>query len=118
MIDTHGMICDFGRHKGTPYTRMPVNYLLWMVNGNHSRAEIAQAELYRRGTTVPELDISGHAIDRASLRCRRTWHETRGDDEGLHAWLCRLSKEALAQAKPDEEGRCFYLGLKLVFETV
>ena len=75
-INTHGMICDFGRHKGTPYTRIPVSYLLWMVGAGHSRADVAQAELDRRGTTVPELDISGHAIDRASLVCRRTWHQT------------------------------------------
>ena len=115
-INTHGMICDFGKHSGTPYTRLPVSYLRWMVNVRHSRADIAQAELDRRGTTVPDLDISGHAIDTASLRVRRTWHETRRKDEGLHSWLCRVSAEALAAAEPDEDGRCYHLGMKLVFE--
>lgn len=116
-INTHGMICDFGRHKGTPYTRLPVSYLRWMVNESHSRADIAKAELDRRGTVLPELDISGHAIDRASLRCRKIWHETRGRDEGLHAWLCRVASEALGEQDPDDDGRVFYLNMKLVFET-
>ena len=116
-INTHGMVCDFGRHKGTPYTRLPVSYLTWMVNISHSRADVAQAELDRRGTVVPELDVSGHAIDRASLNCRKIWHNTSRKDEGLHAWLCRISQEALELSPPNEDGQCFYLGLKLCFEV-
>ena len=115
-INTHGMICDFGRHQGTPYTRLPVSYLKWMVGARHSRADVAEAELDRRGTTTPVLDISGHAIDRASLSCRKIWHETRSKDEGLHSWLCRMASEALAEGAPDEDGRCFYNGMKMVFE--
>jgi hypothetical protein len=114
-INTHNMVCDFGRHKGVLYTRMPISYLRWMVNSNHSRKEIAEAELERRGTTMPEMEISGHAIDRASLCCRKIWHENREKDEGLHAWLLRIGKEALSKGI-DNDGRCFYKGLKIVFE--
>lgn len=114
-INTHNLKCDFGRHSGTLYTRMPVSYLRWMVNADHSRKEIAESELERRGTTMPEMEISGHAIDRASLCCRRTWHETREKDEGLHAWLLRIGKEALVKGM-DDDGRCFHMGMKIVFE--
>lgn len=115
-INTHNLICDFGRHKGTTYTQLPVSYLKWMVNSNHSRLEIAQAELKRRGTVTPDIDISGHAIDRASLNCRKIWHETRAKDEGLHAWLVRIAKEALELKNMDAKGRYLHNNLKLVFE--
>lgn len=114
-IDTHGLVCDFGKHNGTPYTRLPVSYLFWMVNCNHSRKEIAQAELDRRGTVLPDVDVSGHAIDRASLNCRKTWHETKQEGEGIYSWLCRVSKEALDNADVDDKGRYHHLGMKFAF---
>lgn len=114
-INTHGLVCDFGKHKGLLYTRVPVGYLHWMVGNNHPKAEIASAELKRRGSVLPTLDISGHAIDRASLHCRKYWHQTRGENEGLHAWLCRISKEALANT-PDPKGRYRYGDVLLAFE--
>lgn len=114
-INTHNMVVDFGKHKGALYTRLPVGYLTWMVNERHSRADIAAAELKRRGTTLPDLDISAHAIDRASLHCRKIWHENRGDDEGLHAWLHRMAVEAL-KTEPDEKGRYHHLGIRWCFE--
>ena len=66
-INTHGMVMPIGRHAGTPITRLPVSYLLWMDQSAHSMANVARAELKRRGTTRPTLDVSNHAIDRASL---------------------------------------------------
>lgn len=116
IINTHNLICDFGKHKGEPYTRLPVNYLTWMVNSNHTRADIADAELKRRGTVMPTLDISGHAIDRASLNCRKIWHETREKEEGLHAWLQRICKEALEKKEINEKGRYSWGDVQLVFE--
>lgn len=115
-MNTHGLVCDFGRHRGTPYTRLPVSYLKWMVNSNHSRAEIAAAELARRGTVTPDLDVSGHAVDRASLFGLDVWVATRQEGEGLHAWLCRLAAEALAEGDADGQGRLRHRGLKFVFE--
>lgn len=115
-INTHGVICDFGRHKGEPYTRIPVQYLKWMVGSNHSKADIAEAELERRGTTIPDLDISGHAIDSASLRCRKIWHETSREEEGLHSWLCRVAREALDNDVKNSRGRYVHLGIQFAFE--
>ena len=58
--------------------------------------ETAESELKRRGTTLShEIEISGHAIDRASLSCRKTWHETGNKGEGIYSWLHRVANEAI-----------------------
>lgn len=108
----------FGRHKGLPITRVPVSYLKWMVNVGHDLAKPAREEMERRGTVTPDLEVSGHAIDRASLLCRRTWHETSNEGEGLNAWLVRMAGEALAKGEPHatQEGRYRYRGLSFRFE--
>ena len=113
-------IMDFGRHVGHPITRVPVSYLKWMVNDKHPKAALAQAELDRRGTTTPEIDISGHAIDRASLRIRKEWHQDAKPEEGLHSWLARRGIEAYEKAKLAGEvgatGRQAHAGVVWVFE--
>lgn len=103
-MNTHELVCDFGRHAGEPYTRLPVSYLRWMVNARHSRADIAEAELKRRGTVTPDIDITGHAIDRASQRCLDLWQKSRQGPEGLHAWLHRMAVAAL-EKPADVNGR-------------
>jgi len=116
-INTHNLRVDFGeKHRGKRYTRLPVSYLKWMVRCNHTRKPIAEAELQRRGTTTPDMDISGHAIDRISLVCLKKWQETSNKDEGLNSWIVRMCKEALSKSTPDDEGRIHYNGMRLVFE--
>lgn len=115
-MNTHGVRMVNGRHKGELMTRVPVSYLRWMANTNHEQAELAKAELDRRGAVLPEVEISNHAIDRASLRCRRIWHEDRTKNEGLHSWLVRVSMEALAGTGSGGDEICFYKGMKMVFE--
>lgn len=106
-----------GRHEGERITRVPVAYLKWMVNVKHSYAAHAEAELKRRGTVTPELEVSGHAIDRASLTCLSRWRETRNDGEGLHAWLCRMAAEALQCGTPHKNpGRYAWKGVSFRFE--
>ena len=115
-INTHGMLVDFGRHKGTLYTRTPFQYLLWMVQISHSRMDVAQAELDRRGATMPELSLSAHAVDRASLRLRKKWHKTAdSENEGLYSWLTRYTATALKDGEPDEEGVVIFDGIRFVF---
>lgn len=114
-IDTHGIRMSNGKHKGERVTRLPVSYLKWMVRERHSMADIAAAELARRNTTTPDIEISGHAIDSASLRIRKIWHENRGENEGLHAWLCRVGAEALEHGERRED-KLVHAGVKWVFE--
>lgn len=48
MYDENNPICDFGLHKGEPYTRLPASFLTWMVGINHQKAQYASDELKRR----------------------------------------------------------------------
>lgn len=111
----HEHVLDFGKHKGTRLVRVPAGYLLWLANTESDKAAMAQAELDRRGTTRPDFDISGHAIDRASQSCLSLWQETRHGNEGLHAWLCRLGAGAV-KLEPDEQGRVSYAGILWGFD--
>lgn len=112
----HGVTLGFGKHKGELITRAPASYLKWMVNTQTPQADVAAAELKRRGHVEPAIEISGHAIDRASLKCRKTWHQTRREGEGIHAWLVRVAQEALASVSVDKAGRYHHLGMMMVFE--
>ena len=98
-INTHNLIINFGKHKGAQWTRLPVSYLRWLANEcNGEKKDTALAELYRRGTTMPTtLELSGHAIDRAS-QITKQW-----DKIGVHSWLLRIADEALAKANGKEE---------------
>lgn len=115
-INTHNLKVDFGRHKGELYTRLPVGYLLWMVNSNHSRKDIAQAELKRRGTTFPIMDVSGHAMDRASQYALETWKSTAQKNEGLHSWLHRMCIEAMKRNPDVADQKYPYKGLVFIIE--
>lgn len=119
-INTHGVTIEFGKHKGELYTRVPVSYLRWMLNQETINPEwkaLAKAEFERRGDTMPTVELTGHAIDNASLRVRNIWHETKRDkEEGLYTWLMRITLEALEKGERLETGKIKYLGMKLVVE--
>lgn len=114
-IETAGLICGFGRHKGTLYTRLPISYLKWMVQVNHDRKDIAEAELDRRGTTTPTLEISFHAIDRASTRKLKIWEKTRKNGEGIASWLIRVAEEAYEKKSLNKRRQYKYMGMRFVF---
>jgi len=132
-ISTHHIVLDFGKHAGTLLTRVPVSYLRWMANQQelppYTSANgpvfqwrtFAKAELARRGTTIPKIEISGHAIDSASLRCRKIWHETAlSAEEGLHSWLQRVTLEAIERGHIEgdaDSGAYFHIGIKFVVEA-
>lgn len=113
--NTHGYRMANGKHRGELITRVPVSYLKWMVRERHSEAAYAAAELDRRGTVTPDIEISGHAIDSASLRCRKIWHETRNEGEGLHAWLCRMAATALESGEAHGD-KILFNGMLFAFE--
>lgn len=113
-INTHNLRVEFGKHKGELWTRVPVNYLKWLVNIGSKHSNIAQAELDRRGTVTPDMDISGHAIDRASLDCWDIYRKTRNEREGLNAWLHRMATEA-RKGERDRKGRFNHEGMVFAF---
>lgn len=114
-INTHGLRIETGKHAGELYTRLPVSYLRWMVNVRHQCDDVAQAELDRRGTQNPDLDVSGHAVDRLSLDALWLWRADAAKGEGINAWLHRIAKAAL-HVEPCAPGKHVWGPLVLVFE--
>lgn len=116
--ELHDFVMDFGTHKGARLVRVPIGYLKWMVANNARHAALAEREMARRGTPTPTLDITSHAIDRASLHCRDKWHEERiKTGLGLHSWLVKVATEALAQGDKKQDGRIVWKGMKFAFKT-
>lgn len=71
---------------------------------------MAESELKRRGTTIPsEVELSGHAIDRASMMDDNEWQEA----GGVHSWLTVISNEASKLVVDDEV--VLYKGYRFVF---
>ena len=116
-MNTHGLEIDFGKHKGCLWTRVPVDYLLWLVNqpGETENKNIAQAELNRRGTKPPSMDISGHAIDRASMQLWKDYFRERQKGEGLYRWLQRKAEHALEHGERKGE-KIIDGNIKFVFD--
>lgn len=114
MDSSHHIKINYGKHKGMLITRIPISYIRWMINEKAPMWEIAQIEFERRGDTMPKIELSGHAIDNASLRVRKIWHETKYENEGLYSWLQRICLEALQLGEKMKSGKIKYLGMKLV----
>ena len=87
-----------GKFKGVLITRVPPGYLRWMISTGHSYTNKARAELHRRGTVEPNIEVTAHAIDRASTRLLGMFTLEAKPNEGLHSWLSRTAEEALDQA--------------------
>jgi hypothetical protein len=100
-LDTHNVRLTFGRFRGELLTRVPASYLKWMAGSGSEMADLARAEMERRGTATPDIDVTGHALDRASTRLWRLWKKTRRNEEGLHAWLSRRAAEAIRKGTRD-----------------
>ena len=116
-LNTHGLRIEVGKHAGVLYTQLPVGYLRYMVNVRHRFQHIARAELERRGmlAELPKIDVTGHAVDRASECALELWQLDRNPGEGLHAWLARIGLAAL-QGQPCGPGRYVWGPLILAFE--
>lgn len=112
-IDTHNRIITFGKHKGERWTRLPVSYLRWLSNESTGEARLwAEAELKRRGTTTPsDVELSGHAIDRAS-QITDEWKE-----RGVHSWLTEVAGIAYTFTEKSEgEEVVIHNGYKFAFK--
>jgi hypothetical protein len=113
-MNTHDAMMSFGKYEGQRVTRVPVGYLKWAVanqaaspvetkDGTFPFHEVAKAEIERRGERLENIDVSLHAIDRASLYFLPIWRLEHGHMEGIASWLGRLSWEAWQSRKPEEK---------------
>lgn len=105
----------FGKHEGERWTRLPLSYLRYLANEHQGETkEMAESELARRGTSAGgEMEVSGHAIDRAS-QCidSREWKE-----RGLYSWLyesATLAYTLTSRSKGDE--KVVHDGIAYVFK--
>ncbi len=83
---------------------MPVGYLRHLANNAYGDSQkLATIELKRRGHGFrPDIEITAHAIDRASMKLHMNWQLTKKDaDEGIHSWLARIAGEAYAEHGPE-----------------
>ncbi|MGD9276272.1 MAG: hypothetical protein PVJ67_03815 [Candidatus Pacearchaeota archaeon] len=110
-INTHGYkLQNSKKYKNILITRVP------------EEKEYADAELKMRGATMPIIDISKHAIDRASLRLKKIWKETReSDNEGLYSWLARIAEKALETEKIEKNAdemsdKIKYMNIQFIFD--
>lgn len=117
-INTHNLIVDFGKFKGERWTRIPLSYLRWLINEGTQYANIARSEIERRGASLTAdktIELSGHAIDKASLRLRKIWHETAlSNNEGLFSWLERIAGDAYEHIQANDNS-VVYNRIKFVF---
>jgi DNA (cytosine-5)-methyltransferase 1 len=69
-IDTHHLVCDFGKHKGELWTRVPVSYLKWLVNQparpGFTGTDICKDHGADAGDLSPTLRVMGHAGSHAN----------------------------------------------------
>lgn len=77
----------FGKHQGSRLAAVPLGYLRWMVSKETQQHEAAEAEMERRGTPLPEIELTAHAIDRASQRCLSIWEGWKDYGAGDLAYL-------------------------------
>lgn len=97
----------FGQYAGELVTRVPYQYLIHGISQRSTGqvvlkdltkarfSEVARAEIERRGERIPDVDVSAHAIDRASFVGMKCWRRTRNKREGIYAWAQRMTLEAL-----------------------
>ena len=105
----------FGKYADIPWTRVPVSYLRWLVNSRHPQITRAELEINRRGTVLPTMEITGHAIDRVSALFIKKWRTTRQPDEGIHTWLHRTAELALRTNRRDNQGRVIHEDMLFAF---
>lgn len=134
-MNTHDAIMSFGKYEGQRVTRVPVGYLKWAVanqaaapvetkEGTFPFHEVAKAEILRRGERLENIDVSMHAIDRASLYFMPKFRLEHGHMEGLASWVQRLAWEAWQvrekHGKKGDDGvwKIDHNGIKFIIEEM
>lgn len=84
-----------GKFRGVLITRTPPGYLVWAINNMEPHySDKARAELARRQTYEPNIEVTGHALNRASQRILHVWQSEKTED-GLYTWLAKKAEAAL-----------------------
>lgn len=135
-MNTHDAFVRFGKHQGIRLTRVPVSYLTWAVTNTVTGPvelaggqmvpmhEAAKSEIERRGERMQKIEVSLHAIDRASLYFVPKFRLEHGHMEGIVSWLSRLAweawqqREAIGRKKEDGTWKIEFAGIVFVVEEL
>ena len=131
-INTHDCVIPFGKHNGERVTRLPIGYLKWAssekvdkeiltISGVFPFWKVAESEIERRGERLEDVYISGHAIDRLSVRHYKIYREDRNENEGMYSWAQRMVKKCLEEGEEMENNdgvkKIRYKKIKWVIDT-
>ena len=95
-----------GRYRGQRVHRVPQGYLLSIANDKHPLGAIARAELARRGAIDrATIELSAHAINRASVRLSSEFGKRSQRTQGLYSWLLDVAVEAFQYGAVTSSGR-------------
>lgn len=99
-IDLGECFVTQGKHIGKPITQVPIIYLHQLIEQQCEGHEYASMEIERRGTKHSNfVDITYHAIDRASMQLMDIYRATRLPNEGLYTWLGRQAESAMKHGR-------------------
>lgn len=107
----------FGRYSGTPWTRLPISYLRKLANSGYGSGQAqARLELERRGLSVEDedIEITLHAVDRASLKLIGRWKKEARGELGFASWIKKGAQEAIRQGQFVGNNRYVYNGVVYV----
>jgi len=113
--NTDDIIFNFGKkHSGKRMAEVPADYLRWVMNTVSDKPQIvhlATRQLEQRGSLeIPQVDLSPHAVDRASQRMLAAWLEDTNEsrEPGLYRWLAEKTGKAIAEGtSPPNEPAVF-----------
>lgn len=91
-IAQDGKLVPYGKYKGYQWSMVPIRFLKFQLNNKTSLMGQCERELKRRGAVnMDYLEVTFHAINRASVKLLNEYLNTRKPDEGIHDWLHRLA---------------------------
>lgn len=89
-----------GKFRGVSIKRTPTKFLEWAERAMPEPFCVkAREELDRRGTSHKKIQVSDHAIDRASTRLLKLWMDETSGEIGLYSWLAAKADQALDTAE-------------------
>ncbi len=65
---------------------------------------------------IGKIIITGHAMNRASTRCKSFYRRYKRKDEGIYDWLVRMTFEALSKGNKESD-KIQYRGMLFAFES-
>lgn len=105
-----------GKYKGRSIKRVPVRYLFNNIQHNSIYSTVSREELQRRGSHLPDIDVTSHAIDRVSLLCLDLWQKTKKNNEGIYSWVLRMARNAIDKGSYKNNRIIAYKSLIFAFD--